>query len=147
MTRKKRAPDLTEESILKIIELIDDWNGALTWDKLIEKIEDAIGYSYSRFTLYEYPSIANAFAIKKDSIRRKKEGNSRKFSTPRDERLAAALEQVERYKRKLERLENENNLLLEQFVRWAYNAQNKGISMRMLNEPLPKPERGKSNAA
>lgn len=147
MTRKKRSPDLTEESVLKIVELIDEWDGALTWDKLIGKIEDVLGYSYSRFTLYEYPSIANAFAIKKDSIRRKKEGNSRKPSTPRDERLAAALEQVERYKRKLERFENENNLLLEQFVRWAYNAQRKGISMKTLNEPIPKPERGKSSSA
>lgn len=141
MTRKKRAPDLTEDSVVKIIELIDGWSGALTWDKLIEKTEEVLGYSYSRFTLYEYPSIANAFAIKKDSIRRSKEGSSRKPSTPRDEKLAAALEQLERYKSKIERLEKENNLLIEQFVRWAYNAERKGISIKKLNEPMTKPLR------
>jgi hypothetical protein len=33
---------------------------------------------------------------------------------------------------------------LEQFVTWAINAERKGVTLDMLNAPLPKPERDRS---
>jgi len=62
----------------------------------------------------------------------------------RDDRVRTALEQVERYKAKVERLEKENELLLEQFVTWATNAERKGVTITMLNASLPKPERDRT---
>jgi hypothetical protein len=63
---------------------------------------------------------------------------------PRDERLRLALSQIDRYKAKIGRLEAENQLLTEQFVIWATNAERKGVTVDALNAPLPKPQRDRS---
>jgi hypothetical protein len=142
--KKDRAPDLTDARIAIVVETLDAWKGKLTWDLLIDAVEAATGYRYSRFTFAEYPQIANAFSLKKDSLR----GTlPRAGGEPRDERVRAAIAQADRYKSKVERLEAENQLLLEQFVTWATNAERKGVTMDMLNAPLPKPERDRTKGA
>jgi hypothetical protein len=139
--KKNRAPDLTEERVAAVLDTLDSWRGKLTWELLLDAVENAIGLRYSRFTFAEYPEIANAFSLKKDSLR----GTlPRSRGVPRDERLRAALMQAERYKAKVKRLEAENQLLSEQFVTWAINAERKGVTMDMLNKPLPKPQRDQS---
>lgn len=139
--KKERAPDLTGERIGAVIEALDEWKGKLTWELLIDAVENLTGYRYSRFTFADYPQIANAFSLKKDLLR----GTvPRKHGAPRDELVRAAMAQVDRYKSKVDRLEAENQLLLEQFVTWAINAERKGVTMDMLNAPLPKPERCRS---
>lgn len=142
--KKIRAPDLTTDRIAVVLEILDTWKGKLTWDLLLDAVHSATGHRYSRFTFAEYPEIANAFAFKKDSLR----GNlSGERAGPRDERVRAALAQVERYKAKADRLDAENQLLIEQFVTWATNAERKGVSLDMLNAPLPKPQRDRSREA
>ena len=139
--KKNRAPDLTEERIQVVLDTLDGWKGKLSWDLLIGAVGTATGITYSRFTFAEYPKIANAFSFKKDALRGTWKGVR---GEPRDERVRAALEQVDRYKAKVKRLELENGLLLEQFVTWATNAERKGVTMMMLNAPLPKPQRDRS---
>lgn len=141
--KKTRAPDLTDERLQVVLDTLDSWKGKLTWDLLIEVVEKASGIRYSRFTFAEYPQIANAFSFKKDALRGTWK-NER--GEPRDERVRAALEQVDRYKAKVQRLEQENQLLLEQFVTWAHNAERKGVTIMMLNAPLPKPQRDRSKS-
>jgi hypothetical protein len=136
--KKARAPDMTKERIELVIEIVDGWKGKLTWDLLIEGVSQAIGITYSRFTLAEYPSIANAFSLRKQALKGAIPRN------PRDALVKAALEKTDRYRAKAERLEQENQLLLEQFVTWAANAERKGVTMSMLNAPLPKPNRDRS---
>jgi hypothetical protein len=139
--KKNRAPDLTDERIEVVLETLDTWKGKLTWELLLEAVEKSTSHRYSRFTFAEYPEIANAFSLKKDSLR----GTlPRSRGEPRDERVRAALAQAERYKAKAERLEAENQLLSEQFVTWALNAERKGVTMDMLNAPLPKPGRDRT---
>jgi len=142
--KKTRAPDLTEERLQIVLDTLDVWKGKLTWDLLIDAVEKITGITYSRFTFAEYPQIANAFSLKKDVLRGTWKSER---SEPRDERVRAALEQVERYKAKVQRLEQENQLLLEQFVTWAHNAERKGVTVMMLNAPLPKPQRDRSKEA
>lgn len=113
----------------------------MTWDLLLEAVETATGHRYSRFTFAEYPQIADAFSLKKQALRGTWDGGA---SQPRDARVRAALEQVARYRFKVERLERENQLLLEQFVTWAVNAERKGVTMDMLNAPLIKPDRDRT---
>lgn len=139
--KKNRAPDLTRERIEQILETLDTWKGKLTWELLIDAFEVSSGYRYSRFTFAEYEEITTAFGLRKEALRGTLP-NSR--GTPRDERVRAAIEQAEREKAKSERLKVENNLLLEQFVTWAINAERKGVTLDMLNAPLPKPERDRS---
>ncbi len=139
--RKSRAPDLTDERIAIVLELLDEWRGKLTWELLLDAVEKKTGHRYSRFTFAEYPEIANAFTFKKNTLR----GSlSRERSAPKDEQIRAVLAQVDRYRQKAERLQAENQLLVEQFVTWAINAERKGVTMDMLNAPLPKPNRDRS---
>ena len=139
--KKNRAPDMTQEHIATTLDTLDTWRGKLTWDLLLGELEKVWGTRYSRFTLASYAEIANAFAIRKDALR----GTLPKSrGTPTDERIRAALEQAQRFKAKAERLEAENNLLLERFVTWAHNAERKGVTMDVLNDPLPKPDRDRS---
>lgn len=139
--RKVRAPDLTAERIAAILDLLDDWRGKLTWELLLDAVERETGHRYSRFTFADYPELANAFSFRKDTLRR---DQPRSRGEPRDERLRTAMAQASRYKAKAERLEAENQLLLEQFVTWAVNAELKGVTIDMLNAPLPKPPRERS---
>jgi hypothetical protein len=139
--KKKRAPDLTAERIAVILDILDVWNGKLTWELLLDAVQASTGHLYSRFTFSDYPQIANAFSFKKDGLR----GTlPRKRGEPRDEQVRVALAQVERYKAKADRIDAENHLLLEQFVIWATNAERKGVTLDMLNAPLPKPNRDRS---
>lgn len=139
--KKNRAPDLTNERLQTVIDILDDWKGKLTWDLLLDAVYQAIGIRYSRFTFAEYPQVANAFSLKKDSLR----GTWKPVRCePRDEKVRAALAQVDRYKSKILRLEKENQLLLEQFITWAHNAERRGVTIMMLNVPLPKPPRDRS---
>lgn len=139
--RKSRAPDLTEERIVLVLETLDAWRGKLTWDRLLDAVQASTGHRYSRFTFAEYPEIANAFSSKKNVLR----GSlMRERGAPRDKQVCAVMAQAERYKQKAIRLEAENQLLVEQFVTWAINAERKGVTMDMLNAPLPKPDRDRS---
>lgn len=139
--KKARAPDLTPDAIQSVLELIDGWRGKLTWELLISAVANKTGHTYSRFTFAEYPELANAFSLRKRALRGVPSGERRE---PRDERVKAALAQVDRYRNKVERLEAENQLLIEQFVTWATNAERKGVTVAMLNAPLPKPSRDRS---
>lgn len=139
--KKSRAPDLTEERLNVVIDKLDGWTGKLTWDLLLNAVAEATGDLYSRFTFAEYPQIADAFALKKDALRGTWKGEP---GQPKDARVRAAIEQADRYRFKVERLERENQLLLEQFVTWAVNAERKGVTMDMLNAPLAKPDRDRS---
>lgn len=139
--KKNRAPDLTDERLTKVTEMLDEWKGKLTWELLLDAVEKSTGHRYSRFTFAEYPEIANAFSLRKDALR----GTlPRARGEPRDERLRAALAQIERYQAKIYRLESENRLLTEQFVTWAINAERKGVTLDILNASMPKPERDRS---
>lgn len=139
--KKARAPDLTEERIAVVIDTLDNWKGKLTWDLLLDAVAGATGDLYSRFTFAEYPQIADAFALKKEALRGTWKGEP---SLPKDARVRSALEQVDRYQSKVQRLEHENQLLLEQFVTWAINAERKGVTIDMLNAPLMKPDRDRT---
>ncbi len=139
--KKERAPDLTPERIEQVLEMLDTWKGKLTWELLLVAFEASSGHRYSRFTFAEYEEITTAFSLRKEALR----GTlPQSRGTPRDERLRAALAQAERATAKAKRLQNENNLLLEQFTTWALNAERKGVTLDMLNAPLPKPERDRS---
>lgn len=142
--KKERADNLTKERIEKILEILDVWRGKLTWDLLIATIEESEKVRYSRFTFQDYPEIANAFRLRKDAL---KGTVPRERSAPRDERVRAALATAERATAKAERLERENQALLEQFVRWATNAHRRNVSMDQLNAPLPKPDRDRTKGA
>lgn len=136
--RKRRAIKLTSEVSDSIVQLLDSWKGKLTWQLLIDKVNLDIGVEYSRFTLLEHRSIANAFSVRKRALLGqaivKNEAEQR-------QPVNKWVGQIDRLTSKSARLESENRLLKEQFVVWAAHAARKGITVEFLNSALAKPNR------
>ncbi|TXH00033.1 MAG: hypothetical protein E6R08_00945 [Nevskiaceae bacterium] len=142
--RKARAPDLTPATIELVLDLLDGWDEKLTWDLLIARVKKETGHEYSRFTFAEYPRIADAFAMKKRYVAGRPQLGP---GTPKDDKVRAALAQAERYRQKAERLQGENDALIEQFVTWLTNAERYGVTLEKLNAPLPLPNRERSKVS
>jgi hypothetical protein len=110
----------TVDDIDKIVDLLDGWEGKLTWDLLVDKVETEIGHSTTRQTLPTYPRIKNAFKFKKEGGQ-----GSVKWTpdnVPKPQSLKKATETIIKLTDKNHRLERESRDLMEQFVIWQYNA-------------------------
>src|ERR1043165_9502391 len=102
--KKSRAPDLTQQVLAQVLDTLDGWKGKLTWELLLEEGEKLTGHRDSRFTFADYPQIADAFRGRKEALR----GTlPRTASEPKDERLRAAMQRMERLEAKNDRLEAE----------------------------------------
>lgn len=137
----RRARNLGDHDIKQIVEIIDGMGKELSWEGLIKAVEVRLGSTYTRQALHKHERIKLAFSNRKKgtSIGEKPE---RKRSGSIE--LQKALERIERLVAQNERLELENNRLLEQFVRWAYNAHTRGLDEQFLNRPLPSVDRGQT---
>ncbi|WP_319531912.1 hypothetical protein [uncultured Cohaesibacter sp.] len=127
---------LTDSKINAIVGIIDGWTGKLTWNLLIEKIEPTTG-RYSRQSLEKQPRIKSAFNIRKEHLRGRSKSSKENLSIVETK----LVERLERLEAENNRLKKENNSLLEQFVRWQYNASARGITANQLNEALPSIDR------
>lgn len=132
------AKHLTDEDIKNVVELLDDWptDSRLTWDSLIEAVEHDYKLKTTRQTLSKQSRIKTAFTEVKAIV----SGNTSKVknvtqSLPPSLKIAA--ERLDSLKRRNERLEAENNRLLEQFHTWLYNAHIHGVTPEQLNQSLP----------
>lgn len=129
-----RAKNLTNADIEKIVEILDGWTGTLRWELLINAIESRLYTRYTRQALHRHARITNAFAHRKQELSGSAGKASKQVASPE---LQLALDRIERLTNECSRLKAENNLLLEQFVRWAYNAHLRGLDEKFLNQPLP----------
>lgn len=137
---KKRSPNLGDAEIRTIVEILDGWSGKLTWELLIDAIEMRIFNRYTRQTLYKHERIRHAFDLNKNN-QSGEGGDARQVASPQ---LQAALDRISRLEAENRRIESENNQLLEQFARWAYNAHTRGLDHDFLNRPLPPINRGQT---
>lgn len=136
---KSRAKNLDDGAIELIVSVLDGWSSKLTWDLLTEAIEMRTRARYTRQALDKHARIKTTFQLTKERL----------SGAPRVERKrklseAEAVALAQRYERLLAenmRLERENNLLLEQFQIWLYNAHLKGLTKDYLNSPLPRVDR------
>ena len=131
--KQQRARNLDDAGIKDIVEILDGWSEKLTWDLLIEAINFRTHNKYTRQTLHKHERIKNAFELCKARLA---DGDVA-IRNVRSPELQKALESIARLEAKNKRLESENNQLLEQFVRWAYNAYTRGLESEFLNQPLP----------
>jgi uncharacterized protein (UPF0335 family) len=139
---QRRAKNLDDAGIKVIVEILDGWSEKLTWDLLIDAINSRTHNEYTRQTLHKHERIRNAFELRKTDISNG-ETIIRKVTSPE---LQKALERIARLEVETKRLESENMQLLEQFVRWAYNANARGLDSDFLNKPLPPVDRGQIKA-
>jgi predicted nuclease with TOPRIM domain len=129
------AKHLTDKDIANVVEILDEWpaESKLTWDKLVDAVEHEYKFKTTRQTLQNPTRIKIAFKEVKKLISGNLTTNNK--SLPPSLKIAAA--RLEKYENKIERLEFENQKLLEQFHVWLYNANRFGIKIEQLSEALP----------
>ncbi|KIK83077.1 hypothetical protein [Pseudomonas sp. W15Feb9B] len=136
---KRRARNLDDLAIERIVGVLDGWSGKLSWDLLSDAIEKRLGVRYTRQALDKHARIKSAYQVNKTRLN--------KVSSPeRHQKISAVevgalTERLNRLEAENGRLKVENDSLLEQFVTWAYNAYLKGLTKEYLNTPLPRVDR------
>jgi hypothetical protein len=135
MATRKRSRNITDDDVNYAVTLLDTWDGKLTWNLLIAAIEKNTSVRYTRQTLNMYEQIKLAYKLAKVRINGKPESKKDEHLTPG--KIFLLKQQNERLKAECTRLKAENNNLLMQFARWAYNANIRGLTKEFLNQPLP----------
>lgn len=133
---RRRAKNLDDAAIKQIVEILDGWDGDLSWQALIEQIEARLHSKYTRQALHRHERIRLAFEATKKRLA--SSGNKQRDPNALV-RVPAA--RVSRLEAENDRLQQENDRLLEQFVRWAYNAHTRGLDEAFLNRSLPQVDR------
>lgn len=137
----KRSKNLDDQMVRRIVEILDGWSDSLTWDGLVDAIDRRLGQRYTRQTLDKHERIKQAFKARKTALA-SGGGATKKVADPV---LQMSLDRLARVEAENDRLKRENAALLEQFVRWTYNAGLKGLSADILNQPMPPVNRGQTN--
>jgi predicted nuclease with TOPRIM domain len=131
-----------------ILKTIDGWNGKLTYDLLLVKLQQDLGLTRkpSRHTLLNHPEVKHAFDLKKESLRNTRAeaiDEAKSFAeqpnklseilsnfNDDDATIAALAERAEKLESENERLhakiirvEALNKDMYERFARWQYNIQ------------------------
>jgi hypothetical protein len=132
------AKHLSDKDIESIVGIIDGYAGKLTWDSVCDAAVKVVGKRPTRQSLYSHTRIKNAFKNKKDRLKR----GVVDIKTPPSLKIAG--QRISRLEEKNARLKKENDLLLEQFVVWQYNAYRHGLTIEQLNNPLPAIDRDSS---
>ena len=130
-----RSKNLGEAQIQTIVRMLDGWSGPLSWNLLIGAVEARLNSRYTRQALHKHLRIRVAFGVRKVSVDRDELRPSGSV------KVQKALERIARLENEKERLQRENDLLLEQFARWSYNAYVRGLGEADLNRPLPEIDR------
>ena len=125
---------VTKTTLPKILRELDRWEGKLTWALFCDRVAKVLNVpSISKHTMYLYPAIKERFQQRQQDLRETRD------SLPRNYTLDAATRRIADLEAQIKRLEDTNNLLLDQFRRWQYNAYANNVRMDLLalDKPLP----------
>lgn len=117
---------------------LDRWDGKLTWPLFCERAAKVLDVpSISKHTMYLYPAVKERFQQRQKDLREARD------ALPRDFTLDAAIRRITDLEAQVKRLEDTNNLLLDQFRRWQYNAYANNVRMDLLalDKSLPEVNR------
>lgn len=126
---------ITEKTLPLALHELDKWSGKLTWNSFSEQLAKVLGEEkISRHTLLSYPALVEAFNDRKDKLKESVKDEEKDIT------LDFAKQQIATLEARVERLEKQNEKLLEQFVRWQHNAyMMPNVDMKLLNKQLDKP--------
>lgn len=127
----RRSPNLTPAKIDVIVEIIRGWDGRLTWPALVLAVSSKTHATYTRQALFKHERVRISFEAYR--AKRTEDGTRRPVSAA----LQASNDRVQRLETENAELRKKESLLLEQFIRWAYNASTRGLTEEFLNQSLP----------
>ncbi|MBL8525231.1 MAG: hypothetical protein JNN20_16190 [Betaproteobacteria bacterium] len=136
------APRLRDQDIAKAVDLLDTWKGKLTWDLYLVELEKVLGHRYTKVAMLNRSRIADAWSQAKGRTR-----ESVAEARHGEVLLSKTIDQIEGLRQKTARLEMENGKLLEQFLRWSYNAYRLGVTIDQLDASLPPIDRGSTRTS
>ena len=129
---------VTKASLPKIMRVLDRWEGKLTWPLFCARVAEVLQVdSVSRHTLMRYEAIQYRFKDRQGTLRKAID------QEPRDYSLEAAARRIHDLEAQVHRLEDTNNLLLDKFQRWQYNAYVTNVRTEQLDAPLPAVDRSR----
>jgi hypothetical protein len=131
---------LDDQDIAAIVAILDGWSGVLTWNGLIDVVDRRLFARYTRQALHRHERVRQAFSMRKAAMADGSRGDDAGAPSFSPE-LDAAMMRISRLEKENARLANENDRLLEQFIRWAYNAHTRGLDQHFLNRSLPRVDR------
>jgi hypothetical protein len=140
---------LSEEDISAIASIIENWEGKLTWESIIERTSSVLNRTYSRQALERHEKLKTSYHVRKNYHRDMKHSLKYMSSSVPDSDLPPELA-AERQKRKalekrVKTLEATVDKYHKLFVVWLYNARMAGLTKEKLNAPLPILDRQRSD--
>jgi len=118
------------------INIINSWkDDKLTWEGICLASEAIVGKKPTRQSLNNNKLIKEAYNAKKKGLK----VHGPRVSLPSS--LNAAAERINKMQGEIDALKMKNSALLEQFVKWQYNAYKYGVKEYQLNESLPRIDR------
>ncbi|MBA4709231.1 hypothetical protein [Aquitalea aquatica] len=136
------AKHLKQIDIDAIVDIIRGWpNEKIFWEEICEACVKVIGKTPTRQTLNAHAAIKDAYSAKKSGL---------KVSPPRTampSSLSVAAQRIARLQTENDELKMKNDALLEQFVKWQYNAYKHGLKEHQLNADLPRIDRERTENA
>lgn len=136
------AKHLKQADIEAIVGIIRGWpTEKLTWEGICHAAAKALGKTPTRQTLNTHAAIKDAYTAKKSGL---------KVYGPRTampSSLAVAAQRIARLQTENDELRVKNDALLEQFVKWQYNAYKHGLKEPQLNADLPRIDRERTEDA
>lgn len=134
------AKHLTPTDIQAIVDIIRNWStGKLTWNGICDAAAPVIGSKTTRQTFVTHKPITEAYSAKKNGVKVHKPRTSMPSS------LTMAAQRIARLQNENDELKATNAELLEQFVRWQYNAYKYGVKEHQLFEGLPRIDRERTD--
>lgn len=127
---------LTTTDVKRIEALIRDWRSSkLTWDLVVIACLNELGIGTTRKTLLTRDSVKAAMRLRKTELKAPSQA-PRQFTD-----IDRANDRIARLTQRVAELEAAQETLIDQFARWAYNADAHGLNETILNQPIPKPYR------
>lgn len=117
---------LKAEQLEKIVEIITEWDGKITWNDILDISEEVTGHRFSRPALNAHDDILTAYQANQTAdhdARRKQKGRR-----PKSQALLAAEARIEKLKARNEYLQKINDQLNEKFLIWLSNAVKKNLT-------------------
>ena len=136
------AKHLNQADIDAIVDIIRGWSfEKISWEGICQASAKVIGKTPTRQTLNTHTAIKDAYAAKKNGL---------KVHGPRTampSSLAVAAQRIARLQTENDELRRRNDALLEQFVKWQYNAYKKGMKEHELNAEITRVDRERTEDA